>query len=151
MTTNASRPAVQAMMADIVRPEDRVRAFSLNYWAINLGFAFSATAAGLIAEYSYLARLPGEAGMTLLCAVLVFVKLPESRPGGRERGAQERRDRRSGSGRCCATGGTWAWSGSPSCISLVFMQGSVGLPVAMGADGLSARGLRARRSRSTAC
>lgn len=28
---NASRPAVQAMMADIVRPEDRVRAFSLNY------------------------------------------------------------------------------------------------------------------------
>lgn len=28
--SNASRPAVQAMMADIVRPEDRVRAFSLN-------------------------------------------------------------------------------------------------------------------------
>lgn len=30
MATNASRPAVQAMMADIVAPEDRVRAFSLN-------------------------------------------------------------------------------------------------------------------------
>jgi MFS family permease len=30
MASNASRPAVQAMMADIVRPEDRVRAFSLN-------------------------------------------------------------------------------------------------------------------------
>src|SRR5205814_6167879 len=28
MATNASRPAVQAMMADIVAPEDRVRAFS---------------------------------------------------------------------------------------------------------------------------
>lgn len=28
MTSSASRPAVQAMMADIVRPEDRVRAFS---------------------------------------------------------------------------------------------------------------------------
>jgi MFS family permease len=27
MTCNASRPAVQAMMADIVAPEDRVRAF----------------------------------------------------------------------------------------------------------------------------
>lgn len=55
MASNASRPAVQAMMADIVRPEDRVRAFSLNYWAINLGFAVSSMAAGFIAEFSYLA------------------------------------------------------------------------------------------------
>ncbi|BFO22630.1 hypothetical protein SHKM778_90180 [Streptomyces sp. KM77-8] len=55
MASNASRPAVQAMMADIVRPEDRIRAFSLNYWAINLGFAVSAAGAGFIAEYSYLA------------------------------------------------------------------------------------------------
>lgn len=30
LASNASRPAVQAMIADIVRPEDRVRAFSLN-------------------------------------------------------------------------------------------------------------------------
>ncbi|MGW4973551.1 MFS transporter, partial [Streptomyces albidoflavus] len=72
---NASRPAVQAMMADIVRPEDRVRAFSLNYWAINLGFAVSAMAAGFIAQYSYLAGFLGEAVMTLTCAILVFVKL----------------------------------------------------------------------------
>ncbi|KPC74328.1 transporter, partial [Streptomyces sp. NRRL F-6602] len=74
------------MMADIVRPEDRVRAFSLNYWAINLGFAVSAMAAGFIAQYSYLAGFLGEAVMTLTCAILVFVKLPESRP---ERSAQE--------------------------------------------------------------
>ena len=61
MASNASRPAVQAMMADIVRPEDRVRAFSLNYWAINLGFAVSSAGAGFIAEYSYLAGFLGEA------------------------------------------------------------------------------------------
>ncbi|PRH76691.1 MFS transporter, partial [Streptomyces solincola] len=78
--SNASRPAVQAMMADIVPAEDRVRAFSLNYWAINLGFAVSSAAAGFIAEYSYLAGFLGEAALTLVCAVLVFVKLPESRP-----------------------------------------------------------------------
>lgn len=80
MTSNASRPAVQAMMADIVRPEDRVRAFSLNYWAINLGFALSSAGAGFIAEYSYLAGFLGEAAMTLICAIVIFVKLPESRP-----------------------------------------------------------------------
>ncbi|GAU64741.1 putative major facilitator superfamily transporter [Streptomyces sp. NBRC 110611] len=80
MATNASRPAVQAMMADIVAPEDRVRAYSLNYWAINLGFAISATAAGLIAEHGYLVLFLGEATLVLACAVVVFCKLPESRP-----------------------------------------------------------------------
>ncbi|MGY1452449.1 MDR family MFS transporter [Streptomyces sp. SS8] len=79
-TSNASRPAVQAMIADIVAPEDRMRAFSLNYWAINLGFAVSASAAGLIAEHGYLLLFLGEAALTLVCAVLVYVKLPESRP-----------------------------------------------------------------------
>ena len=63
MASNASRPAVQAMMADIVRPEDRVRAFSLNYWAINLGLRrLRRGAPGFIAEYSYLAGFLGEAG-----------------------------------------------------------------------------------------
>ncbi|WP_159054558.1 MFS transporter, partial [Streptomyces dysideae] len=80
MASNASRPAVQAMMTDIVRPEDRARAFSLNYWAINLGFAVSAMTAGFITEYTYLAGFLIEAGMTMACAVVVFLKLPESRP-----------------------------------------------------------------------
>ncbi|MGY1436491.1 MDR family MFS transporter [Streptomyces reniochalinae] len=80
MASNASRPAVQAMMADIVAPEDRVRAFSLNYWAINLGFAVSSTSAGLIAQYSYHLLFLGEAAMVLVTAVVVFLKLPESRP-----------------------------------------------------------------------
>lgn len=52
MASNASRPAAQAMMADIVKPEDRVRAFSLNYWAINLGFAVSSAGAGFVAQYA---------------------------------------------------------------------------------------------------
>lgn len=78
MATNASRPAVQAMMADIVAPQDRVRAFSLNYWAINLGFAVSSTAAGLIAEHGYLALFLGESTLVLLCVLVVFFKLPES-------------------------------------------------------------------------
>ncbi|MFE5623959.1 MDR family MFS transporter [Streptomyces virginiae] len=149
MTSNASRPAVAAMMADIVRPEDRVRAFALNYWAINLGFAVSATAAGLIAEYSYLAGFLGEAALTLACAVLVYVKLPESRPEG------------GGAGASGASGASGAASGKTGAgteiglgtvlrdgrfmgvvglsflISLIFTQGSVGLPVAMGSAGFS--------------
>ncbi|MGI5353283.1 MDR family MFS transporter [Streptomyces sp. CA-250714] len=95
MATNASRPAVQAMMADIVRPEDRVRAFSLNYWAINLGFAVSSAGAGLIAQYSYHLLFFGEAAMVLATALITFWKLSESRPAAateREAGAGREAD-----------------------------------------------------------
>ncbi|WP_078628451.1 MDR family MFS transporter [Streptomyces sp. NRRL F-2664] len=144
-TSNASRPAVAAMMADIVRPEDRVRAFALNYWAINLGFAVSATAAGLIAEYSYLAGFLGEAALTLVCAVLVYVKLPESRPEGGGPGASGTAGATAASGAGAAVGlGTVLRDGRfmgvvglSFLISLIFTQGSVGLPVAMGAAGFS--------------
>ncbi|MEU6062346.1 MFS transporter [Streptomyces sp. NPDC047097] len=150
--SNASRPAVQAMMADIVPPEDRVRAFSLNYWAINMGFAVSSAAAGFIAEHSYLAGFLGEAALTLVCAVLVFVKLPETRPEAREqtggagtgarKGARARDGVRLGDGvrlrDVVADGRFMGVVGLSFLISLIFQQGYVGLPVAMGADGFDA-------------
>ncbi|MFD3807420.1 MDR family MFS transporter [Streptomyces sp. NPDC058611] len=135
MTSNASRPAVQAMMADIVRPEDRVRAFALNYWAINLGFAVSATAAGFVAEYSYLAGFLGEAVLTLVCAVLVYVKLPESRPD--KSAAAAAADAAIGLGTVLRDGRFMGVVGLSFLISLIFMQGSFGLPLAMGAAGFS--------------
>ncbi|MFB6811448.1 MDR family MFS transporter [Streptomyces sp. NPDC056387] len=137
MTSNASRPAVQAMMADIVRPQDRVRAFALNYWAINLGFAVSATAAGFVAEYSYLAGFLGEAALTLLCAVLVYVKLPESRP---ERTAAEgaAAEPGTGLGTVLRDGRFMGVVGLSFLVSLIFTQGSFGLPLAMGSGGFSA-------------
>ncbi|MFD8061073.1 MDR family MFS transporter [Streptomyces cyaneofuscatus] len=140
MASNASRPAVQAMMADIVPPKDRVRAFSLNYWAINLGFAVSSAGAGFIAEYSYLAGFLGEALMVLACAVVVFLKVPESRPaqaapvktaGGKRAKDEVRITTVLRDGRFMVV------VGLSFLVSLIFQQGYVGLPVAMGADGLS--------------
>ncbi|EGX60291.1 major facilitator transporter, partial [Streptomyces zinciresistens K42] len=133
--SNASRPAVQAMMADIVPPEDRVRAFSLNYWAINLGFAVSSMAAGFIAEVSYRAGFLVEAGMTAVCAVVVFVKLPESRP---ERTEKERAADETGIGTVLRDRRFMTVVGLSFLVALVFQQGAVGLPVAMGAAGFSA-------------
>ncbi|MET9964854.1 MFS transporter [Streptomyces sp. NPDC006356] len=134
--SNASRPAVQAMMADIVRPEDRVRAFSLNYWAINLGFAVSSMAAGFIAEVSYLAGFLIEAGMTAVCAVVVFVKLPESKPP-RQTGADKGGDEEVRLGTVLRDRRFMAVVGLSFLVALVFQQGAVGLPVAMGAAGFS--------------
>ncbi|MFC8915829.1 MDR family MFS transporter [Streptomyces sp. NPDC057116] len=136
--SNASRPAVQAMMADIVRPEDRMRAFSLNYWAINLGFAISAAGAGFIAEHSYLAGFLGEAVLTLTCAVLIFVKLPESRPSQAPSAPGKAVEPEVGMGTVLRDGRFMGVVGLSFLISLIFQQGYVGLPVAMGADGFSA-------------
>ncbi|MGA5407001.1 MDR family MFS transporter [Streptomyces lavendulocolor] len=136
--SNASRPAVQAMMADIVRPEDRVRAFSLNYWAINLGFAVSAAGAGFLAEYSYLAGFLGEAALTLACAVLVFLRVPESRPVRAAAGPGKAAEPEVGMGGVLRDGRFMGVVGLSFLISLIFQQGYVGLPVAMGADGFGA-------------
>ncbi|MBM9508496.1 MDR family MFS transporter [Actinacidiphila acididurans] len=80
LTSNASRPALQAMIADLVPPADRVRAFALNYWAINIGFGVSAAAAGFIAEVGYLWLFLGDALTTVLCALVVYAKARETLP-----------------------------------------------------------------------
>ncbi|SBT94480.1 Predicted arabinose efflux permease, MFS family [Streptomyces sp. DI166] len=136
MASNASRPAVQAMMADIVRPEDRVRAFSLNYWAINLGFAVSSMAAGFIAEYSYLAGFLIEGAMTLACAIVVFLKVPESRP--ERTTAAKGEESAVGLGTVLRDGRFMGLVGLSFLVALVFQQGYLGLPVAMGDAGFSA-------------
>ncbi|MEV7066995.1 MFS transporter [Streptomyces collinus] len=136
VASNASRPAVQAMMADIVRPEDRIRAFSLNYWAINLGFAVSSMAAGFIAEVSYRAGFLIEAGMTMVCAILVFLRLPESKPA--EPAVRTAAPEDSVSlGTVLRDGRFMSVVGLSFLIALIFQQGSVGLPVAMGEAGFT--------------
>ncbi|MEU6392866.1 MFS transporter [Streptomyces sp. NPDC046939] len=140
LASNASRPAVQAMMADIVRPEDRVRAFSLNYWAINLGFAVSSVYAGFLVAQSYTVGFLVEAGMTLACALVVFVKVKETRPDTRKGVSSSApsvagpavtmvtvlRDRR-----------FMLMVGLSFLVAVVFTQSSVGLPIVMGQEGLS--------------
>ncbi len=38
------RPASQALLADVVSPQDRPRAYGLLFWAINLGFSVAMVA-----------------------------------------------------------------------------------------------------------
>ncbi|MFE4369266.1 MDR family MFS transporter [Streptomyces sp. NPDC056835] len=133
MASNASRPAVQSMVADIVRPQDRVRAFSLHYWAVNLGFAVASMAAGFIVEFSYLAGFLIEAGMTLACAVIVFLKVSESRPMPKA----EQTEDGVNLGTVLRDGRYMAVVGLSCLVAILFQQGNVGLPVAMGRAGFT--------------
>jgi MFS family permease len=135
---NATLPAAQAMTADIVGPVDRGRAFALYYWATNMGFAISAMAVGQIAQLSYLAGFLGEAGTALLCAVLVFFTVSETRPRSGHRIEMKNRKE--------STSRPWDVLQDTRILgvvlltlltALIFQQVTSGLPIAMGVDGFS--------------
>ncbi len=53
------RPAVFAAVSDVVRPEDRTRAFGLLYWVVNVGFAIALPAGGAAGQGGLPHPLPG--------------------------------------------------------------------------------------------
>ncbi|MFE9654247.1 MDR family MFS transporter [Micromonospora sp. NPDC006431] len=75
----AARPAFGAMMVDVVPEKDRLRAFSLNYWAINLGFACAAVLAGVAAQAGYLLLFLIDAATTVVTALIIFIRVGETR------------------------------------------------------------------------
>ena len=87
VTADGARPALQAAIADVVPPADRMRALGLFYWAINLGFAVGAVLAGVLAEVSFLLIFAGDAATTLAFAFIVWRSVPETRPVPDERSA----------------------------------------------------------------
>ncbi|MFE5513459.1 MDR family MFS transporter [Streptomyces sp. NPDC056529] len=76
----AVRPPINATIADMVPAHDVRRAYALNYWALNLGFAVAAIGGGAAAFLGYRTLFVVDAAATVLCAVIVFLRLPETRP-----------------------------------------------------------------------
>lgn len=132
----AARPAFGAMMIDVVPERDRLRAFSLNYWAINLGFACAAILAGLAAEVGYLLLFVVDAATTLTTAVIIFVKVRETRVAAAAKAGGASAPR----GALRTILGDRVYLGFVALNllgALVFLQHISMLPIAMGEDGLS--------------
>lgn len=128
------RPAFQAMMVDVVPDRDRVRAYSLNYWAINLGFASAAIVAGFAAQVDYLLLFVVDAGTTLITALITLTFLAETRPA---RVAARRARGGPGLGTVFRDRVFLVFLGLNFLIVLVIMQHMSTLPISMSADGLS--------------
>lgn len=79
-TYDLHRPAVQAMVADLVPPADRLRAYALTYVTVNLGFAVAPALAGVLAESDVSAPFFAAAATQALWAFFVWRRLPETRP-----------------------------------------------------------------------
>jgi len=140
LASNTSRPAFSAMTTDIVPAEDRVRAFSLNYWAINLGFAIAPVLGGLLARSGYRGLFLVDAATTLVFAVLVFLRVPESHPtlaAGATRATAESRAATGSMADVLHDRAFLSFVLLTFCFAVVFMQHLSTLPVQMDDDGLS--------------
>ena len=74
------RPAVAAIVADVVPSGDRLHAYGLLYWAVNLGFSVAPMMAGLVARWSYTLLFVLDAATTAAYGVIVALRVPETRP-----------------------------------------------------------------------
>ncbi|MFC3501562.1 MFS transporter [Micromonospora krabiensis] len=71
-------PAFVAAIVDLVPESRRSRAFNLQFWAFNLGMAVASLLAGVLAEASFLALFLVDAGATLVTALVIAAKVPET-------------------------------------------------------------------------
>ena len=78
--TDLYRPAVNAMVADLVPSEGRPRAYGYIYWAINLGAALAPVIAGLLAHLDYFLLFLGDALTTFIFGLIVLGGVRETRP-----------------------------------------------------------------------
>jgi len=135
LTSDLYRPAVSAAIADLVPPADRLRAFTLLYWAINLGFSVAAVAAGALVHFGYLTLFLADAGSSLLFAIIIVLKVPETRPEAAKRAGEQ-----------SLLAGLVAplrdtvflpFFALTIAVALVFLQFLSALPMEMGANGIS--------------
>ena len=78
--TDLYRPAMNAAVADLVPPENRIRAYGYIYWAVNLGAAIAPPLAGLLAGFSYLLLFVGDAVTTFAFGLIILAAVHETRP-----------------------------------------------------------------------
>lgn len=70
------RPAATALLGDLVKPEQRIAAFGMYRFAINLGFAAGPATAGFLADRSFFLVFAGDAVTSFLYGVVALFALP---------------------------------------------------------------------------
>ncbi|MEM0963910.1 MAG: MFS transporter [Bacteroidota bacterium] len=126
------RPAVSAVVADLLPEERRAQGYALVYWAINLGAAVGPALGGYLATRSYTGLFVLEGATLLIYAVLVAVAVPETKAESAS-GQRQALDLRP-----VARDGPLAVVSVVSLlVGIGFFQLFTALPLTMAADGLS--------------
>jgi MFS family permease len=67
------RPAASALIADVVAPGLRAKAYGLQFWAVNLGFSVASVMAGFLAQHGYWLLFAVDAGTGAAFAVIIAI------------------------------------------------------------------------------
>jgi MFS family permease len=127
------RPAVAALVADLVSPADRPRAFGLLYWAVNLGVSIAGVLGGVLASHGYWLLFVLDAATCLVFALIILRGVPETRP---ERKAGDKH----GYGAALRDRLLIALSAINLVGAAVYMQCFITLPLVITGDGLGTTG-----------
>jgi MFS family permease len=128
LSIDAYRPASSAIVADLIAPADRARAFGLLFWAVNLGFSAAVLAGGLLAAHAARWLFIVDAATTAVFGVLVWREVPETREPSAEPGSM--RD-------VLGDRVMLAFLGLMVVYAVVYLQSYLGLPQAQRRSGLS--------------
>jgi len=127
------RPAVAAAISDVVPAKDRTRAFGLLYWVVNVGFSIAIPLAGLASRFGFEVLFVADACTTFLYGVVVWRKVPETRP---DHAAPE--GKRRGISMAPFTDGVFLAFALPVLLTaFIFVQSTVTLPLDLTARGIS--------------
>lgn len=134
LTGELYRPAASALLGDLVSPEQRVAAFGMYRFAINLGFAVGPATAGFLADRSFLYVFIGDAVTSFVYGCVALVALPH---GVRSSGAGEK----AGDGVRHALGNRpfVFFLGATLCVTWIEFQLHSTLPLHISALGFTAR------------
>ncbi|MEU2660134.1 MFS transporter [Streptomyces sp. NPDC007325] len=136
VTNNATRPAHNALIADVIPGKDQVRAYSLNFWAINVGYSIAMLSVGLVSLTGYTALFWLNGATTLIGAVMIATRVP-----GRARAAEpteaEEEAAGGGFGTVLRDRSFVAFVAAQFLVLTILLQSESGLPIAMGQDGFS--------------
>ncbi|MEV4413705.1 MFS transporter [Catellatospora sp. NPDC049609] len=138
VVAESARPAFQALMVDVVPERDRLRAFTLNYWAVNVGFAVAAMLAGLVASADPKLIFLLDAASALAPFLFILLKVREPRRA-RPAAAPHAPVERVGLGMVLRDRVFLGFVALNVLISFVFMQHLSTLPIAMTGDGIPAQ------------
>ena len=88
LTIDMYRPAAAAIVADVITPAERPRAYGLLFWAVNLGFSVAMVLGGLLARAGFVWLFWGDAVTCATFGLMVWRAVPETgvRRGGNRHG-----------------------------------------------------------------
>jgi MFS family permease len=133
LVNNATRPAHNALIAEVIPQPDQTRAYSLNFWAINIGFSVAMLSVGLVSVIGYTALFWLNGATMLISALLIAIWVPGRRPAALPTDTADGQ----GFGAVLRDRTFVAFVAAQFLVLTILYQSESGLPIAMSLDGFS--------------